>query len=73
VKNQLQYFGHLPYWADLPYVTYLQLISADFSHIPTYNCGSASGVFPDELTLALPENKEPSGNLKHSNLDLDFI
>ena len=36
VKNKLQYFGHLPYWADLPYGTYLQLLSTDFSHIPTH-------------------------------------
>jgi len=30
VKNQCQYLGHLANWADLPYATYLQLISADF-------------------------------------------
>ena len=37
VQNQLQYFGHLPYWADLPYGTYLQLLSTDFSHILTHS------------------------------------
>ena len=33
VKNQCQYFGHLPYWAYLPYVTYSQLIPTDYSDI----------------------------------------
>ena len=37
MKNQLWYFGHLPYWADLPYGTYLQLVSTDFSHILTHS------------------------------------
>jgi hypothetical protein len=37
VKNQCQFFGHLADWADLTYVTYLQLISANFSHTLTYS------------------------------------
>jgi len=37
VKNKCQYFGHLPYWTDLTYMTYLQLISAEFSHMLTYS------------------------------------
>jgi len=36
VKNQCQFFGHLPDWADLPYATYSQLISTDFLHTLTH-------------------------------------